>query len=418
MLQRYLTDFRRMTPSARRYLQGSALMGAAQAVSWTLLVRWFDALEYSKTQIGAIQSADSWGKTLIAIPAAFLLARRSARGVFVGSAIVAGLAYMVMPSLNDFRSLTICNFIAGLAMTVHYVAIAPFLFRHSQERERASLFGLAEAVRTLAAVAGAFAGGHVVQALEAVAGGEAAATGWVIRAAGVLSLFATVAYARIDDHEPSMSAGRAILPVVREHRGLLLRFALPQFVIATGAGLCIPFLPLYFKDRFAFEPAQWGTLFSAGQVLMTLGFLMTPFVLGRLGFVRSIVVIELASIPFFLVLAFTGNVGWAVLAFLMRGALMNSTHPLLKNLMMQATPAGAREVQTGINATLWGVGWVVGPLVAGRVLDATNDNYGILMQTTAAMYVFAAILSWTLLRSVERSRVAGSVKLRVADERE
>ncbi len=133
---------------------------------------------------------------------------------------------------------------------------------------------------------------------------------------------------------------------------------------------------------------------------------MTPFILARLGFVRSMVAIELSSLPFFLALAFTTSLPVAMFAFLMRGALMNATHPIIKNLMMQATPAGAREVQTGVNATLWGVGWVVGPLVAGRVLDATSDDYAVLMCTTVGLYLLAAILTWTLLRSVER-RVMG-----------
>jgi predicted MFS family arabinose efflux permease len=114
------------------------------------------------------------------------------------------------------------------------------------------------------------------------------------------------------------------------------------------------------------------------------------------------VTIELASIPFFLMLAYTGRVEVAAFAFLMRGALMNSTHPILKNLMMQATPPGAREVQTGVNATLWGFGWVVGPLVGGWVLERTHDDYSLLMLTTAGLYVVAAALAWSLLSSVER----------------
>ena len=136
---------------------------------------------------------------------------------------------------------------------------------------------------------------------------------------------------------------------------------------------------------------------------MTAGFLVTPFVLARLGFVKSMVAIELSSLPFFLALAFTGNLAVAMLAFLMRGALMNATHPIHKNMMMQATPAGAREVQTGINATLWGIGWVVGPLCAGRVLDATGDDYTVLMCTTVVIYVIAAALTWVLLGPVERA---------------
>ena len=51
------------------------------------------------------------------------------------------------------------------------------------------------------------------------------------------------------------------------------------------------------------------------------------------------------------------------------------------------------------------MGWVVGPLVAGRVLDATSDDYAVLMCTTVGLYLFAAILTWTLLRGVEREVV-------------
>jgi MFS family permease len=196
-----------------------------------------------------------------------------------------------------------------------------------------------------------------------------------------------------------------VLPVVRQNAALLARFAAPQFVIACGAGFCIPFLPTYFQERFDVGPDGWGYLFASGQVLMTGGFLMTPFILARLGFVKSMVAIELSSLPFFLALAFTTSLPVAMFAFLMRGALMNATHPIIKNLMMQATPAGAREVQTGVNATLWGVGWVVGPLVAGRVLDATSDDYAVLMCTTVGLYLFAAVLTWTLLRGVEREVV-------------
>ncbi len=397
--------FRKLRPAARAYLYGSAFMGAAQAVTWSFLTRWLNVQGYSKTEIGTFQSLDSWGKVAVALPAAFLLARRPARGVFVLSALIAGVVYLALPHLPSLRWMYAANFIAGLAMTVHYVAIAPFLFRHTGAAERAGVFSLAEAARTLAAVVGAGLAGFVVARLAGPMGGEVPATNAVISGAGACSLAAALFYARIDDPEPSMPVGSRVLPVVRQNAALLARFAAPQFVIACGAGFCIPFLPTYFQERFGVGPDGWGYLFASGQVLMTAGFLMTPFILARLGFVKSMVAIELSSLPFFLALAFTTSLPVAMFAFLMRGALMNATHPIIKNLMMQATPAGAREVQTGVNATLWGVGWVVGPLVAGRVLDATSDDYAVLMCTTVGLYLFAAILTWTLLRGVEREVV-------------
>ena len=145
----------RMSFPARVYLTGAALTGAAHTVVYILLVRYLDAIGLSDSEIGWIQSADAWGKVAVALPAAAILARRPARGVFVLSAAVGGLAYAVLPWVEDLRLLYAINLVAGFALTLQYVAIAPFLFRHSTSRDRARLFGLAEALPTLAAVVAA-----------------------------------------------------------------------------------------------------------------------------------------------------------------------------------------------------------------------------------------------------------------------
>jgi len=392
----------RMSIPARVYLTGAALTGAAHTVVYILLVRYLDAIGLSHSEIGWIQSADAWGKVAVALPAAAILARRPARGVFVLSAAVGGLAYAVLPWVEDLRLLYAINLVAGFALTLQYVAIAPFLFRHSTSRDRARLFGLAEALPTLAAVVAAVVAGRLVAHWQGPLGGEAAATGRVIMGGGLLSLCAAMVFARIPMERPAVEKSRGLWPVFLENRGVLARFAMPQFLIACGSGLCIPFLPLYFKDRFGMGAGDWGNLFASGQVLFAIGFMLTPLVIRHLGYVRGIVSIELASIPFFLLLAFTWSLPWAIVAFLVRGALMNSAYPILKNLMMQATPPGAREMQTGMNAALWGVGWVVGPLAAGHILEATGGDYTVLMVATVVLYVAAAVLSSLLLTPVER----------------
>lgn len=397
-------DFALLRPAARSYLVGSALMGAAQAMSFSFLARYLNLLGHTKSEIGAVQALDSWGKALIALPAAFLLTRRSARNVFVRSALVGGVALVVLPTLRGLPAIGAASFVVGLSMAVYYVGIAPFLFRHSGDAERATVFGLAEAVGTGASVVGAGVGGLVIAVLARWGdASEARATGVVLQLAGGLVLLATLAFRRIDDPLPGLPPSERVLPIVRRHLGVLVRFALPQLFVSTGAGFCIPFLATYFQERFALPPTGWGGIFALGQVLMTVGYLATPACVARFGFVRSMVAIECSSLPFFVILAFTTSLPLALFAFLMRGALMNSTHPILKNLMMQATPAGAREVQTGVNATLWGLGWIVGPLAAGAVLDATGDDYRILMCTTVVMYGLAALLTWILLRPIEEN---------------
>jgi MFS family permease len=120
------------------------------------------------------------------------------------------------------------------------------------------------------------------------------------------------------------------------------------------------------------------------------------------GYVKGVAGVQLLSLPFFLALAFATTPWIAVVAYLLRTALMNSAHPLLRTFLMESAPAGLREVQNALLMLLWGLGWVVGPRLGGLILDATGDSYRALMLSTCAMYVVGSVLSYVCLRPVER----------------
>jgi predicted MFS family arabinose efflux permease len=405
MLRRALTDYRLIRKETRQFLVASMLMGAAFSVPWTLLNLYLDRLGFSKAEIGTVQSAESWGRALIAIPAAFLLTRWRTTPLLVWTALGTAVAYFTLPWLPTLSMIFGVNLLRGFFDQVHHVAIAPFVFRHTSIVERAAAFGLAEAVHTLAAVVGSFGCGQAVDLLAPWLGDERLAMGWVLAAAGVLPLASAFVFARIREAPRDRRAREPILPLLRKHRGLIARFAIPQGVVALGAGLSIPFLGLYFQDRFHFGPGSVGTLNACGMLLMTTGYLFSPMLLRRLGFVKSMVACELLSIPFFLVLAFTYSMPLAIAAFLLRGALMNLSHPILKNFMMQAAPPNLRELQNGVLGLLWGVGWILGPIVGGRILVSTDNDYTPLMCTTVGIYLAASLATFTLLRRVERESI-------------
>lgn len=399
-----------LSAATRRFLVGSALMGAAQAVPWTMIALYLDRLGYSKSQIGAVQSCDAWGKLAMALPAAFVLARRRTPPVLTASALLAGVAYCMLPWMPTPLLVMACNLLAGLAWSVHYVAIAPFLYRHSEARQQAGVFGLADAVHTAAAVLGAYLGGRGAALLTHLAGDETRALAWVVASGGVLALCAAIPYSRIVEGQPAAARALPLGPLLRRERTLLLRFALPQLLIGLGASISIPFLGLYFQERFGRAPADFATLQSLAALLMTAGYLLTPFAIARAGYVRSIVFFELCSIPFFLLLAFATSLPLAIAAFLLRAGLMNSATPVLKNLSMRATPEGARELQNGTTSLANSLGWVIGPHVGGWLLDRSEDNYKWLMLATVAIYLAAAAVTRWLLAPLERVGSAAEVR--------
>jgi predicted MFS family arabinose efflux permease len=390
-------------PATRRFLVGSAFMGAAWSIPWTLLPLYLDRRGFTKEEIGLVVSCDAWGRVLVALPAAFVLARRATRPVLLAATFAAGAAYTALPFMETLHGLMACTLLAGLAWSVHFVAIAPFLYRNSGAAERARLFGWSEAVHTGAAVAGALGGARIVHALTERAGGETRALAWTLALAGVLAFLSAWPYARIRE-APVRPDERRSDPwaVLRRERARLLRFAAPHFLISLGAGLVIAFLGLYFQDRFALAPPAVADLNAVGWLLMTLGYLLTPAVMRRFGYVGSIVALELASVPFFLLLAFTQSLPLAVAGFFLRGVLMNSATPVLKNFSMHATPRDARALQNGVTSLVGGLGWAISPRLGGWLLDRSGNDYAQLICITVGLYVLAAASAWWLLRPLER----------------
>ncbi len=403
MIDRWREDWRSTSVEVRRYLLGCAFLGAAGALPWTLLNLYLDRLGYSKIEIGSVSSMGAWGTILVALPAAYILARRRAGRFLAGAAFVCGLALFALPWMPSLGWLRAAQFVVGLSFAIHHIAVAPFIYRHTKARERQGVFALAESVGTFASVAGSFAGGQLSELLSPILGGDTIALACVLSGAGFLGLSAAIVYVGIKEEAPVVEEGAPkILAVVRQHMGSAMRFVAPHVVLGLGAGACIPFLSLYFRERFGLGDGEVGALWAVGGIMTACGYLLAPLVSRRLGLVRGIVALELASVLFFLVLAYTNNLTIAVIAFLFRGALMNSGHPLFMNLVMKVTPEGAKEFQNGMQSVAWSLGWVFGPVVGGAILDSSGDDYSILMLTTVGFYVLSSILTYVLLLPLER----------------
>lgn len=397
----------RVRRPARMYLGGAVFMGASFTFPFTLLALYLDHAGYDKPAIGTVVGGQAWGQMCAALPAAWLAARYNGRRVLSLSAVATALCYAALPfagpvGLDSLFAITAMNVLTGFAWSVHMVAGAPFLYRHSDGGDRALLFSVSEAVRMAASVVGALLAGWLAARLSASLADDALGHALALSAAGLLPLFATPFYLAIDDPPPPAKERPPFLPTIWKHRHLMARFAGPQLWISIGSGLTIPFMALYFTDRFSIASDGIGTIFAGGQVLMSIGFLLTPWILSVAGYVRGVAAVQLLSLPFFLTLAFATSPAVAIGAYLLRTALMNSAHPLLKTFLMESAPAGLREVQNAMLMFLWGLGWIVGPILGGVILERSGGDYSVLMLTTSGMYVVGSLLSYCSLRGVER----------------
>jgi predicted MFS family arabinose efflux permease len=372
-------------------------VGLGFGTFWVLLNLYLKDL--GEATIGRVIMAASGGTFLISLPAAALIDRFPTRAILICAAALASLAYIGQVLPIPLWGVLLASVLAGAAFTVHGIAAAPFFMRNSSPAERLDLFGMHAAVEILAGIIGAAGGGALARLISP---GSSAILGLRITLilAGALVLLAIVPYLRI--REPLPVPRRINLRTYFRARDwpTLRRLLIPRFLVGFGAGLVIPFLNLYFRNRFSLPPNTIGSIFAVSQFLTMAGFLLGPSLARRFGMVRAAVATELLSIPFFLVLAFTNTVWMAMGAFWLRGALMNMNQPISDNFAMEMVPKDQHAVTNSLNSLVWNMAWMISAQLGGLLIEHGGFKLPILI--TVGLYLSASTAYLTFFHDAER----------------
>ncbi|MEZ4648469.1 MAG: MFS transporter [Candidatus Eisenbacteria bacterium] len=382
--------------NARAYLVGTFLMGLGHGAVWVHLNLYYRAIGLGEETIGRLLASSSLGTVLMAIPAALLVDRVPAQFVFAGAAIGYAVAIGSQLFAPNAWVLSALAVLAGMSFTVHWAAAAPFFMRNSTSQERIYLFGFSHAIETTATILAAVGVGWISRMAAARVGSELLGLRWALVVVAAVSFAALFAFLRIDSPPPAERSRRLLSYLKPKDWRLIVRLIVPSALVGLGAGLIIPFLNLYFRDRFGQNPFEIGGFFAVSQFFTVLGFLSGPAVAKRFGIVATVCLTQLLSIPFFLTLAFTQSLHLAVLSFWMRGSLMNMNHPLMTNFAMEIVGPDQQSVTNSLRMLAWNLSWMVSTQVGGYVIERHGFSPPMLM--TIGLYFVATILTWVFWR--------------------
>jgi MFS family permease len=402
----YLAHVKLFSKNARLFLFGSFFMGFGYSVFWLLLNLYFKELGLQEGTIGTILSASSLGTMLVAVPAAILVDHVKIKRVLF---LAAGLnsSALVMTALSSQPwALRVFSGMSGAMFTVHWVAASPFFMRNSTSKERSHLFGVNMALETASGFFGTLLGGYVPTYLAE--GGVRLLLGYRYTLIGgvALALISLAFYGLIKSPKPTHTKRFNFMEYfgARDWR-TMIRLTAPHFIIGMGAGLVIPFLNLYFLNRFHLASDQIGRIFSFGALFTAVGFLAGPALAKKVGLIKTAVITQFASIPFFLILAFSHYLPLSIFAFFLRGSLMNMAWPMYNNFAMELV---SEEQQAGVNSVMslaWNASWMVSANVGGYVIQ--QHGFTAVMLITVGLYVTSTTIAWFLFRhKVEIGRAA------------
>lgn len=406
-VSRYLNDVRRFTPNVRLYLTGSFLMGFNFQVFNLLFNLYLKEVGFPEGQIGQVASARAVGMTLMAVPAAIILSRLRLKRVLLVTVSLFALFSFLLVRTHEHALMLGCSVFAGMAFSFYRVAAAPFFMRHSTPVERTHIFSFSFGMMILAGMIGSLVAGKTAASIGDYLGDIVAGYRYTLYLGIGLGLAALIPFLLIRAADPSRDENRITLSVdqLRRRGRFYFKVTIANFIIGAGAGLIIPFLPLYFRDRFHLAPDTIGLYYFFVSCSMLAGMIVGPVLARRFSLVRTVVFTQLASIPFMLVLSYSFVLPLATLAFVVRGGLMNLGVPIVSNLAMELSDDRERGLVNALLMIAWTGSWMISSALGGYFIE--HYGYTLTMNITIGLYITSSFVFYFFFKGVERQSQGG-----------
>ncbi len=393
----YLHRVRSFGPNARWYLLFSLMSGFALGIVRLLFNLYVLSMGFDAGTLGVLVAMPPIVITVAAIPMGMLGHRIGFRAMLmIGVLLMAGsLVGIAMSSL--LVGLVAFALLRGLANTMLQVSSAPFMAENSGVEERTHLFSVQFAARMFANFFGFLLAGVLPSLLgrwlDVGPESVTAYRGALLVGAGLYAI-AFLPLLRI--RSGTLTQEDEGVPRLREMfrpPGLLMKLFVPQVVIGLGAGALVPFLNVFFKTRFGMPDATLGVLFAFQSVLMAFATLIGPALADRWGKTRSVVGVQLLSVPFLVMLGYVPVLSLSAVGFLCRAALMNAGNPLYTAFAMEKVSPRQRGAASAMMQMSWQGTRALSSLASGYLQEVSG--FAALFPITIVMYTLASALIYT-----------------------
>jgi MFS family permease len=342
----------------------------------------------------------SLATAIVLIPAGFLSDRVGRKwSIAVGTLLTASTLFYRSVVVSE-EPIVIAAFFTGLFMAIVQVSGVPFLAENSKASERMHLFSIHFSVVTVASVIGSLGGGVLADVLEFGFGMNAVdAIRWALLAGATIFTIGIVPLLKLKPKMVSEDAKvEAAINLPAQDSGfkinvrIIVLFAIAQLLIGIGSGLVIPYLNLYFANRFDASSAFIGLVLSLGSAMTAVAMLIGPLLVKKVGKVNALVLFQLGSLPFLFLTAFTTSVWLASAGFLMRQALMNAGNPIQSAIAMEVVHDKYKGLANSVNQMVFNIGWaVMGPVSAWLVTTyGSYWGYAYAFSITGFLYILSS----------------------------
>jgi MFS family permease len=395
-----IDQIRSFSRPARLYMLAILIDGISYC-GWSLFFNFYIlGRGFDKGFLGLVNALPAIGILVFGIPMGRLSDRIGRRRSMIIGASLAIISMCLQVVLRAPVLILLAAFTTGAASSLYTLSQAPFMMKASTPQNRDLLFSLNLGLITVSgAVGSAFAGQlpGLLGWLLHISATSALTYRWALLTSLAFSMLLVVPLILMKEPQSKTNTARtsqkqaSLWKVIRHP--VTIKLALPNLLIGLGASILVPYVNLFYAERFAMPAQVLGMLFSFAALLTGIGSFIGPRLAAHLGSkIRTVVYTQASSLLFLLIMGFSPIVSLSAVGYLVRGTLMNMALPLLDAFSMEQVEEGQQGTVNSVRNMTLQLGWAIGPFLSGLV----QEHYGFppLFAATCLLYGVSTWLTW------------------------
>ncbi|GAS81322.1 MFS transporter [Paenibacillus amylolyticus] len=391
---------------------------------------YIQGLGYNDTMNGQIVSIQSLATAIMFVPIGLCGDLFSRKRLLITGALFSGI-FLIGRSF-DYSATGLIWFavFSGLFAGVFQVLAIPYLAENVKKSQRLKMFSYYSSLVLASQVLGSLGGGVFADLLHTAGLAKVTGLQTVLFVGGAATLAAFIPLLFVTEGTAATQTTIPAQPVLQPNADLkesststlstddlitkkkdsrlIGQFVVTQLLIGLGSGLVVPYLNLYFTNRFSVSLSGMSLLIALGQIMTIVSMLIGPTLAAKVGSVRAVVIFQVMSLPFLLLTGFTNLLFIASLSFLFRQALMNAANPIHSAILVDRISDKRRGIANSLMQTSFMIGWAtMGPVQSYLVTTyGTYWGYAITFSITGSLYVISSLMYYVMFREPKPSATA------------
>ena len=398
----FIDDYRNIERPILNVIIAEFFIQMVNATFMLVLPLYMSRMNYTNEEIALFLTFRFIGVFLLALPIGKFIKGKKLYPFFYISAIgvpLFGLASVGAIHFKIDALIYITLFLWGSMFTFMQIPVSPFILRNSSKQNHTPGIALSYSTWSF----GGIVSGIITSVLCYV-------NEELFNEQNILIIFSVLGFIGffflIKNPMKELVEERSLSHDHHKHKtdwNLIIKALVPTLIIATGAGLTIPFISLFFDKVHHVDTGEFSTYSAIASLLVAYAALMVPKIKKHVGYKIAIPTTQALAVISLIALAttelysqYTIALYIAVACYLIRQPLMNMAGPMTTELVLNYVGKNNREITSALTSAIWSGSWVLSGLMV-NILFRFGYQFVNIFLITSGLYALGVIMYYGLI---------------------